>query len=132
MMNGAFAKRFWYFMSSLFRFISSIGLLIALIVVLITVKPAIDWLNGLLIGLCISTLVTAVFNLIMCSIPATGYRTNFALQLVCFLVTMFTGGLFSTVFTGIAVFTKEQDDEVENEKIINSKTFKGGEKKDEK
>ena len=37
---------------------------------------------------------------------------------------MLTGGIVSSTFTGIAVFTKVQKDDIKNEGIFNTKTFK--------
>ena len=124
MLKGAIAKRFYYVISALCRFLSFLGLLIAYIVVRVTVKPQIGWLNILLLVLSILSLLTGLFNLLLCGSTATGYKQNFVIQFVCFIVTVFTGGIVSSALTGVAVFTKVLDDEVENEKIINVKTFK--------
>ena len=124
MLKGATAKRFYYFLSALFRGISFLGLLIAYIVVKIAVKPPIEWLNALLITLSILSLITGIFNLILCGMTASAYKDKFAVQLVCFLITLFTGGIASSTFTGVAVFTKVEMDEVKNEGIYNTKTFK--------
>ncbi|MGN0961854.1 MAG: hypothetical protein ACI4PF_06640 [Christensenellales bacterium] len=124
MLIGATKKRFYYCLSAFSRFIAFVGLLIAYIVVKITVKPNIDWLNALLICLSIASLVTAVYNLILCGFTANQYKDNFAVQLICFLICLFTGGIVSTTFTGVAVFTKVLPDEVKNEGIFNTKTFK--------
>ena len=124
MLKGATGKRFYYFLSALFRFVSFIGLLIAFIVVKIVVDPDIGWLNGLLLSLSILSLVTSLFNLVLCGLPATAYREQFAIQLICFILTLLTGGVASSTFTGIATFIKVEDDEIKNERIFNTKTFK--------
>lgn len=126
MIKGATAKRFNFFFSALLRFVCFVGLLIAYIVVKITVKPQIAWLNALLLSLSLLGLATAVFNLILCGFTATAYKQNFAIQIICFLVTLCTGGIISTTLTGIATFSKVLDEEIKNEKIFNTKTFKGG------
>lgn len=124
MLTGATKKRFFYFGSALTRFLAFIALIIAYIVVKITVRPGIDWLNALLMCLSIANLITAVFNLILCGFTANQYKTNFGVQLICFLLCLFTGGIASTTFTGIAAFTKVLPDEIKNEKIFNTRTFK--------
>ena len=124
MFKGAFGKRFYYLLSALFRIVSFLGLLVAYIVVRIVVTPAIDWLNVLLLTLSILSLVTSVFNLVLSSFPATAYKEKFLVQLLCFVVTLCTGGIASSTFTGLAVFTKVLDDEVKNERLINTKTLK--------
>lgn len=111
-------KRLAYFASSIFRIISSIGLLIAYIVVRITVSPAIDWLNTLLLVLTISTFVTAVFNFILCGLTANAYKSRKLLQIFCFIITAVTGGFISSTFTGIAAFTSIPQEEIDNENIF--------------
>ena len=122
--GGATAKRIYYFLSALFRGVAFIGLLIAYIVVRITVKPEIGWLNALLIILALLNLATGIFNLVLCGLSATAYKEKFLIQLCCFVITLLSGGIASSTFTGLAAFTKVLDDEVENEKIFNTKTFK--------
>ena len=121
MLKGAIAKRFYFVLSSLFRMISFLGLLISYIVVKLTVKPEIHWLNVLLLVLAITCLATSVFNLVLCGFTATAYKENKLIQIICFLVTLVTGGIASSTFTGIATFTNVLEDEVKNEKIFNTK-----------
>ena len=59
-------------MSSFFRLFGFLALLIAFIIVKITVKPAIEWLNLLLLLLSLGSLMSGIFNLAMCGMPATG------------------------------------------------------------
>ena len=118
MLNGAMGKRFYYFMSSACRLLGFLALLIAFIIVKITVKPGIEWLNALLIGLSLGGLLSGLFNLAMCGSPATGYRTNKPAQIVCLILTILTGGVLGTIFTSIALAKKVTDEEVENEKIM--------------
>lgn len=133
MFKGAFGKRFYYLLSALFRAVSFVGLLIAYIVVKIVVSPAIGWLNALLSVLSILSLATSIFNLVLSSFPATAYKEKFLIQLICFITTLLTGGIASSTFTGLAVFTKVLDEEVKNERLINTKTLKNKEgKSDEK
>ena len=117
MLNGATGKRFYYFMSSAFRFLGFVALLIAYIIVKIAVNPAIELLNILLITLSIGGLVSGIFNLILCGMPATGYKLNKLSQILCLIVTILTGGIVGTAFTTIAFAMKVTDEEVENEKI---------------
>ena len=124
MLKGATAKRFYYFLSSLFRGMSFLGLLIAYIVVKIVVRPQIDWLNALLLTLSILSLVTAIVNLVLCGMTASAYKDRLAIQIVCFLITLFTGGIASSTFTGVATFTKVDIEDVKSERIFNTKTFK--------
>ena len=126
MIKGATSKRLFYFLSSLFRFVGFVGLLIAYIVVKIVVSPSINWLNALLLCLSITSLITAVFNLVLCGFSATAYKEKKCVQIICFLVTLLTGGVASSTFTGVAVFTPVLNDEVENERIFNIKNKKGG------
>lgn len=126
MIKGATSKRLFYFLSSLFRFISFVGLLIAYIVVKIVVRPSIVWLNILLLVLSLTSIATAVFNLVLCGFSATAYKHNKFIQITCFIATLLTGGVASSTFTGVAVFTPVLNDEVENERIINIKNKKGG------
>ena len=121
MLTGAMGKRFYYFMSSFFRLIGFVSLLIAFIVVKITVKPSIEWLNLLLLLLCIGSLMSGILNLAMCGMPATGYRTSKAIQIGCLVVTILTGGLLGTVFTCLGFAGKVSDEEIENENIIKIK-----------
>lgn len=118
---GSMGKRLNYFLSSLLRILSFVGLLIAYIVVLITVKPAISWLNILLLVLSITTLVSGVFNLVMCGLTASAYNNKKFLQIICFIFTLVTGGIISSVFTGVAVFTKVPAEEIESENIFKVK-----------
>ena len=126
MIKGVMAKRLYFFLSSLFRFISFIGLTIAYVVVKIVVEPSIGWLNILLLTLAITTLLTAVFNLVMCGFTANAYKDKKLIQILCFIITLITGGIASSTFTGIAAFAKVLDEEVENENLINIKQIKGG------
>ena len=125
MLTGATGKRFYYFMSSFFRLIGFLGLLIAFIVVKITVTPAIEWLNVLLLSLSLGALMSGLLNLSMCGMPATGYKTSRAIQIFCLVLTIVTGGVFGTVFTAIAFSKKVSDEEVENENIIKIKKHRG-------
>ena len=118
---GSMGKRLSYFLSSLLRFVSFVGLLIAYIVVLITVKPAINWLNTLLLVLSITTLVSGIFNLIMCGLTASAYNNKKALQIICFVFTLVTGGIVSSMLTGVAVFTRVPLEEIDNENIFKVK-----------
>ena len=118
MLKGATGKRFYYFMSSAFRFFGFLALLIAYIIVKITVKPAIAWLNILLIALSLGGLVSGLFNLILCGMPATGYKMNRLSQILCLIVTILTGGIVGTIFTAMAFAMKVTDEEVKNEKIM--------------
>ena len=124
MLTGATKKRVFYFASAFFRLIAMLGLIIAYIAVKIAVKPPITWLNILLLCLAISNLLTAIFNLILCGFSATAYHEKFTVQLVCFLLTLLSGGIASTTFTGIGAFTKVLPEEIKNEGIYNTKTFK--------
>ena len=124
MFKGASGKRFFYFLSSFLRAISFVGLLIAYIVVRIVVEPSIDWLNTLLLTLTITTFLTSAFNLMLCGFPATAYHEKKFVQYFCFAVTIFTGGIGSTICTGFAAFTKVEQEEMKNEKIFNTRTFK--------
>lgn len=132
MFKGATGKRLFYFFSASFRFISFLGLMIAYVIVRIVNEPQVRWLNALLLTLSLLSLLTALFNLVLCGMPATAYRQKFWLQLVCFVVTLVTGGVGSSAFTGIATFLKVEDEEIENERIINIKTFKREGQKDDK
>jgi hypothetical protein len=104
--------------------LSFLGLLIAYIVVKIVVEPSIDWLNTLLLTLSLLSLATSIFNLVLCGMPATGYAEKKGIQIICFIVTLFTGGIISSTLTGLGAFIKVEDDEIQNEKIFNTKTFK--------
>lgn len=121
MIKGSLGKRYHYFMSAFFRLIGFLGLLIAYIVVKITVKPAIEWLNILLLCLSIGGLISGAFNFAMCGMTATGYKENKALQIICLIVTCITGGIFGTTFSAIALATKIPNEEVENEKLVKIK-----------
>lgn len=124
MLVGATKKRLYYCLSAFCRFIVFLGLIVAYISVKITVKPSIGWLNILLMCLAIANLITAVFNLILCGFSANQYNSNFAVQLICFLSTLVTGGILSTAFTGVATFTKVLLEDMKSEGIFNTKTFK--------
>lgn len=124
MLKGATGKRFYYFLSSLFRIITFLGLLIAFIVVKIVMDPEIVWLNALLLSLSLGSFFTSAFNLILCGFPATAYHEKKFIQILCFVLMIFTGGILSTATTGLAVFTKVDPEEIKNEKIFNTKTFK--------
>ena len=121
MIKGANGKRFNYFMSAFFRLFCFVGCLIAVIVVKIAVRPSIDWLNYLLLGLSLGGLVSGVFNLILCGLTATAYKTNKRIQIICLIVTILTGGIVGTTLTSVALGTRVLDDEVENEKIFKIK-----------
>ncbi|MCI5497061.1 MAG: hypothetical protein MR412_00510 [Firmicutes bacterium] len=121
MIKGANGKRFNYFMSAFFRLFCFVGCLIAFIVVKIAVRPSIDWLNYLLLGLSLGGLVSGVFNLILCGLTATAYKTNKRIQIICLIVTILTGGIVGTTLTSVALGTRVLDDEVENEKIFKIK-----------
>lgn len=131
MLKGATGKRFFYFLSAFCRFVMFLGLIIAYIVVKITVKPTINWLNILLLCLGIAGLITALFNLILCGFSANQYRDARAIQIVCFLLTLVTGGIVASTFTGMATFTKVLPEEIKNEKIFNVKKFNINGEKDE-
>ena len=124
MLTGATGKRFYYFMSSFFRLIGFLALLIAFIVVKITVKPAIEWLNLLLILLSLGGLMSGVLNLAMCGMPATGYKESKKIQIICLIITIVTGGILGTIFTALALGSKVSDEEVENENIVKIKKHK--------
>ena len=124
MLTGATGKRFYYFMSSFFRLFGFIALLIAFIIVKITVKPAIEWLNLLLLLLSLGSLMSGIFNLAMCGMPATGYKANKSSQIVCLVLTILTGGIVGTVFTSLGFALKVSDEEVENENIFKVKKHK--------
>ena len=124
MLAGATGKRFCYALSSFFRMMSFIVLLIAYIAVKIVVRPEISWLNTLLLLLSISGLVSAVFNIVLCGFNAIQYKEKIVLQLICFLFTLCSGGIVGSTFTGIAVFTKVQKDDIKNEGIYNTRTFR--------
>ena len=121
MIKGSMGKRYHYFISAFCRLIGFLGLLIAYIVVKITVKPAIQWLNILLLCLSIGGLISGAFNFVMCGMTATGYKENKALQIICLIVTCLSGGILGTTFSAVALATKIPNDEVENEKLIKIK-----------
>jgi FtsH-binding integral membrane protein len=125
MFKGATGKRIFYFSSAMLRVITSIALLIAVIVVKFAVKPSIEWLNALLIILTISGIISGLFNLAMCGMPALAFRDKKAVQIVCFIFTLVTGGVLSSLLTGLAVFTKVLPEDIKNEKVFNVRTFKG-------
>ena len=125
MFKGATGKRVFYFSSAMLRVITSIALLIAVIIVKFTVKPSIEWLNALLIILTISGIVSGLFNLAMCGLPAIAFKNNKAVQVFCFIFTLVTGGVLSSILTGFAVFTKVMPEDIKNEKVFSTKTFKG-------
>lgn len=127
MFKGATGKRVFYFTSAMLRTIVAVGLLIAYIIVKFTVKPSIVWLNTLLIVLAVAGIISALYNLAMCGMPATGYKTNKGVQIGCLIFTCLTGGILSSIFTGFAVFTKVLPEDVKNERIFNTKNFKRGE-----
>lgn len=120
-MAGATGKRFYYFASAFVRGISFLGALVAFIVVKLAVQPNIVWLNILLIALAIGGLLSGIFNLILCGFTATSYQEKKGLQIVCLLVTIFTGGILGTIFTSIAIGCKVTKEEIENEKLIRIK-----------
>lgn len=121
MIVGAMGKRFNYFMSASCRLICFLGTLIAYIVVKITVKPQIEWLNILLLILCIGGLISGIFNLIMCGFTATSYNERKNLQIICLIITIISGGLLGTLFTSIALATHISTEEIDNEKLIRIK-----------
>lgn len=121
MIKGSMGKRYHYFISAFCRLIGFLGLLIAYIVVKITVKPAIQWLNILLLCLSIGGLISGAFNFVMCGMTATGYKENKAWQIICLIVTCLSGGILGTTFSAVALATKIPNDEVENEKLIKIK-----------
>ena len=125
MLTGATGKRFYYFISSFCRLVGFIGLLIAFIVVKVSVVPAIEWLNLLLLSLSLGSLMSGLINLSMCGMPATGYKTSRAIQIFCLVITIITGGIFGTIFTSLAFAQKVSDEEVENENIIKIKKHRG-------
>ena len=124
MLKGATGRRFYYFMSSFFRLIGFLALLIAFIVVKITVKPAIEWLTVLLLMLSLGGLMSGLLNLSMCGMPATGYKDSKKIQIFCLILTIITGGILGTIFTALALGQKITDEEVENENIIKIKKHK--------
>lgn len=124
MLKGAIGRRFYYFMSSFFRLIGFLALLIAFIIVKCTVTPAIEWLNFLLLSLSLGGLASGIFNLAMCGIPTTAYKTSKAVQIICLIVTILTGGILGTLFTALALGQKISDEEVKNENIIKIKKHK--------
>jgi len=124
MLKGATWKRFYYFVSALCRFVDFLGLLVAFIVVKVVVEPSIDWLNALLLTLSILGLGTSIFNLCLCGLPATAYQEKKFIQILCFVITLLTGGVLSTTFTGLGAFIKVDEEEIKNERIFNTKTFK--------
>lgn len=132
MLKGATGKRFFYFLSAFLRFIVFLGLVVAYIVVKITVKPPISWLNILLVCLMLSNLITSLFNLVLCGFSANQYRDNRVVQFICFLLTLLTGGIATSTITGVAVFTKVLPEEIKNEKIFNVKKFNINGDSDEK
>lgn len=127
MFKGATGKRVCYFVSAMLRVIVSIVLLIAVIVVKIIEKPSIDWLNILLIVLTISGVVSGLFNLLMCGMPAIAFKTKKTIQIICFVFTLLTGGPLSSFLTGYASFINVLPEDIKNEKVFNVKTFEKGE-----
>lgn len=127
MFKGATGKRVFYFSSAMLRVIVSIVLLITCIVVKLAVKPNIEWLNILLIVLTITGFISGLFNLAMCGMPAIAYKSKKVIQIICFLFTLVTGGILSSILTGFAVFTKVLPEDIKNEKVFNTKTFDKGE-----
>lgn len=132
MLKGATGKRFFYFLSAFLRFIVFLGLVVAYIVVKITVNPPITWLNILLVCLMVSNFITSLFNLVLCGFSANQYRDNGVVQVICFLLTLLTGGIATSTITGVAVFTKVLPEEIKNEKIFNVKKFNINGDSDEK
>ena len=132
MFKGAMGKRLAYFTSAFLRFLSFLGLLIAFVSVKIAVEPDIEWLNALLLILSMTCLATSIFNLGLSGMTATAYQTKKSVQIVCFCVTIVTGGILSSVFTGLAVFAKVDKSEVENENLINIKRSRRKEKENDK
>lgn len=132
MLKGATGKRFFFFLSAFLRFVAFLGLIIAYIVVKITVKPTISWLNILLFCLILSNLATSLFNLVLCGFSANQYKDLKGVQIVCFILTLLTGGIATSTFTGIATFVRVQPEEIKNEKLFNLKKFNINGDKDEK
>ncbi len=126
MLKGATGKRIFYFTSAMLRIFVAICLFIAFIIVKLAVKPGIDWLNALLIVLTITGIISGLFNLAMCGMPALAFKTKKIVQIVCFVFTLLTGGVLSSVLTGFAVFTKVLPEDIKNEKVFNTKTFDKG------
>lgn len=123
-MIGSTWKRLYYFVSSMLRLTSAIVLLICYVACRIVCSPDILWLNMLLFVVMLTCLATSLFNLVMCGLTATAYNNMFKTQIICFVVTMLTGGIVSTVFTGLATFVPVDGDELKREAIYNAKTFK--------
>lgn len=121
MFKGANGKRINYLFSSVLRSFCFLAFLIAFIVVKIVVKPSIDWLNTLLICLSIGGLISGIFNLILCGFTATSYKQNKAVQIICFVVTLLTGGIISSTLTGIATFLKVSEEEITNENVFKTR-----------
>ena len=69
--------------------------------------------------------MSGIYNLAMCGMPATGYKSSKAIQIVCLVITCITGGIFGTIFTSLAFAQKVSDEEVENENIVKIKKHKG-------
>ena len=121
MFKGVNGKRINYLLSCGLRALCFVALLIAYIVVKIVVKPSIDWLNVLLICLSIGGLISAVFNLVLCGFTATAYKQSKTIQIICFVVTLLTGGIIATTLTCIAVFTRVTDEEIANENVFKTR-----------
>lgn len=120
-LTGATNKRIYFFLSMLFRAITFVGCLIAYIVVKITVKPGIEWLNLLLLFLSLGSLLSALFNLCMCGLTATAYAQNKLMQIMCLVFTILTGGIASTTFTAIAVAIQPTKEEIDSENLFRVK-----------
>ena len=118
---GATNKRIYFFMSAIFRAFTFIACLIAYIVVKITVKPGIDWLNLLLLFLSLGSLLSGLFNLCLCGLTATGYAQNRWVQIICLVFTCITGGIASTTFTALAVAIRPSKEELEEENLFKVK-----------
>ena len=117
-LSGATNKRIYFFLSTMFRAITFVGLLIAYIVVKITVKPGIDWLNILLLFLSLGSLLSGLFNLCLCGLTATGYVQNRWVQIICLVFTSVSGGIASTTFTAMAVCIRPTQEEIDSENLF--------------
>jgi len=129
MFKGAMGKRVFYFSSAILRFLTSIALFIAYFIVKFAVKPEAEWVNSLLMVLALVGLISGMLNLAMCGMPAMAYKTKKVVQVVCFVLTLISGGPLTSTLTGFAVFTRVSDDDIKNENVFNTKTFEKGDKK---
>ena len=123
-MIGSTWKRLYFFISAVLRIVSSVALLVGYIVCRVVIDPDIIWLNMVLFILTWACLATGLFNLVMCGMTATAYKDMMKTQLICFVSTLLTGGIFSTILTGVAVFVPVDPEELKREATYNTKTFK--------